>query len=131
MRFLSVAGRWLAVVAASLVVVGSFSLQTAGAVDFFGDACEQGSDSTVCDANGQDNISGNNGVILRAANLIAIISGIAAVIMIIIGGFMMVTAGGDSSRLSSAKKTIIYSIVGLIVILLARLIVGFVVTRVG
>jgi hypothetical protein len=133
MRLLASVGRWLTVAVGSLVIVSALSFQTVGAVNFFGDVCEEGGadSSTVCEANGEDNLSGNDGIILRAANLIAVLAGIAAIIMIIIGGFMMMTAGGDSSRLSTAKKTITYALVGIVVISLARLIVGFVVTRVG
>ena len=124
--------RWSAAIFGSLIVVSAVGLQPAAAVDFFPDqVCNEGSSSTVCSAEDKDNISGTDGIILRAATLMSVIAGIAAVIMIIIGGFMFVTAGGDTNRVSTAKKTLAYAVVGLIVIALARMIVGFVVTRVG
>lgn len=130
-RILAGIAYWAVVVLGTLSIVAVLVPQTASAVNFFGDVCTgDTSDSAVCSASSKDNISGNDGIILKVANLIAIISGIAAVIMIIIGGFMFITSGGDSSHVSSAKKTIVYAVVGLVVVVLARTIVGFIVTRV-
>jgi hypothetical protein len=117
----------VAAIALAVVIVP----QSASALDFFGGACSgAGSASAACSGNGNDNISGKNGIILRATELVSIIAGIAAIIVIMIAGIMFVTAGGDSNRISTAKNTIIYSVVGLVVIVLARTIVIFVVTRV-
>jgi hypothetical protein len=49
--------------------------------------------------------------------------------MIIYGGFRYITSGGDSGRVGSAKNTLIYAIVGLIIVALAQLIVNFVITQ--
>ena len=54
---------------------------------------------------------------------------IAAVIMIIWGGFRYVTSGGDSNKVSSAKNTIIYAVIGLIIVALAQFIVKFVLDK--
>jgi len=51
---------------------------------------------------------------------------VAAVIMIIVGGFRYITSGGDSTRVGGAKNTLIYAIVGLIIVALAQAIVHFV-----
>lgn len=40
-------------------------------------------------------------------------------IMILIGGFQMMTAAGNPEKFSSGKKTILYAVIGFIVILLA------------
>lgn len=94
--------------------------------------------STVCTAlrAGQDcskdpagSVSINN-VISTTVNLLSWLVGVAAVIMIIIGGFRFVTAGGDSNQVSSARNTIIYALVGLVVVALAQAIVKFVVHKV-
>ena len=121
----------VAVAASMVVLVLVLGAQTVSAVDLFGGACTgPGSSSNICGANGQDNISGPDGVILKAANLISIIGGIAAVIMIMIAGFFFVTSGGDSNRTQTARKTLTYAVVGLVVIALARTIVVFFVVRV-
>lgn len=67
--------------------------------------------------------------IATVINLLSVAIGVTAVIMIIIGGFKYVTSGGDSSSISSAKQTILYAIIGLVIVALAQIIVVFVLTR--
>jgi len=70
-----------------------------------------------------------NGISSLAAHLVnifSIIVGIVAVIMIIYGGFRYITSGGDSGSVGNAKNTLIYAIVGLIIVALAQVIVRFV-----
>ena len=50
---------------------------------------------------------------------------LAAVVVIIIAGIRLVVSQGNEEQKNTAKKTIIYVIAGLIVILFARVIVGF------
>lgn len=57
--------------------------------------------------------------------------GLVAVIMIIYGGIQYTTSAGDSGKIASAKNTIIYSIVGLVVAILAYAIVNLVVSSIG
>ncbi len=61
-------------------------------------------------------------------NVLLYILGAIAVIMIVVGGIRYVTSGGDSGAVSGAKNTILYSVVGLIVAILAYAIVNFVIT---
>lgn len=67
----------------------------------------------------------------RIIDLFSVIIGIVAVIMIMVGGFKYVTSGGDSTKVSSAKSTIVYAVLGLIVVALAQTIVKFVVSKVA
>ena len=46
-------------------------------------------------------------------------AGAVAIGMIIYGGFMYVLSNGDASKVKKAKDTLLYSIVGLIVVILA------------
>jgi predicted permease len=62
----------------------------------------------------------------KIVNIFSIIVGIVAVIMIIYGGFRYITSGGDSNNVSTAKNTLIYAIIGLIVVALAQFIVHYV-----
>ena len=59
-------------------------------------------------------------------NKVFLWSGIIAVIMIIIGGVQYTTSQGDSAKLQKAKNTIMYGIIGLVVVLLSFAIVSFV-----
>jgi hypothetical protein len=67
----------------------------------------------------------------QVVNIFSIIVGAVAVIMIIYGGFRYITSGGDSNRVGSAKNTLIYAIIGLIIVALAQLIVHFVLSTTG
>lgn len=61
-----------------------------------------------------------------AVNILSLIVGIIAVIMIIYGGLRYITSGGDSGSVGNAKNTLIYAIIGLIIVALAQVIVHFV-----
>lgn len=65
-------------------------------------------------------------VLAKIVNIISIIVGAAAVLMIIFGGFRYITSGGDSGNISAAKNTILYAIIGLVIVALAQVIVRFV-----
>lgn len=71
-----------------------------------------------------------NKLITQIINVLSVIIGIVAVIMIIWGGFKFITSSGDSGNVSSAKNTVIYAIVGLIIVALAQVIVRFVLNKV-
>lgn len=70
-----------------------------------------------------------NRVITMVINTFSIVVGIVAVIMIIVGGFKYITSSGDSNNIASAKNTIIFAIVGLIIVALAQAIVAFVLDK--
>jgi hypothetical protein len=59
-------------------------------------------------------------------NTLSLFAGAIAVIMIIIGGFRYITSGGKEEGVKSAKNTILYAIIGLVVVGLAQIIVHFV-----
>jgi hypothetical protein len=68
-------------------------------------------------------------VIEFALNTLSIAAGIIAVIMIIISGLKYITSQGDSSKAASGQSSIIYAIVGLVIVALAQVIVRFVITQ--
>jgi cytochrome bd-type quinol oxidase subunit 2 len=72
-----------------------------------------------------------NSFITTIVNVFSVIVGVVAVIMIIVGGFRYITSGGDSNNISGAKNTIIYAIIGLIIVALAQFIVQFVLNKVS
>jgi cytochrome bd-type quinol oxidase subunit 2 len=71
-----------------------------------------------------------NSIITTVINIFSLVVGVVSVIMIILGGFRYITSGGDSSNVSSAKNTIIYALIGLVVVALAQFIVQFVLNKV-
>ncbi len=70
-----------------------------------------------------------NDTIATVINILSIIVGIIAVIMIIIGGFRYITSGGDSTKVTGAKNTILYALIGLVVVALAQIVVRFVLSK--
>jgi len=87
------------------------------------------SQSSVCKTDNKDNITGPDGIILKASKIIAYITAFAAIIMIMVGGLRYITSSGDSNALKSARDTIIYSVIGLVVIVVAQALVTAVVSR--
>lgn len=81
-------------------------------------------------AAGDDATTKINNLIRRVINLLSLIVGIVAVIMIIIGGLRYITSGGSDTGVTSAKNTILYAIIGLIIVALAQLLVRFVLRQV-
>lgn len=73
--------------------------------------------------------TGLTNLIKTIINIISIIVGVVAVVMIIVGGLKYITSGGESSNVSSAKNTIIYAIIGLIIVALAQFVVRFVLEK--
>jgi uncharacterized membrane protein len=69
--------------------------------------------------------------IKKLLNLFSAAVGVIAVIMLIIGGFRYITSAGDEAGAKSARNTIIYAIVGLVIVALAQFIVKFVITNTG
>lgn len=67
--------------------------------------------------------------IKNVINALLFILGAIAVIMIVIGGIKYTISNGDASSIKSAKDTILYSVIGLVVALLAYAIVNFVVDQ--
>lgn len=85
--------------------------------------------SDECSGGDEDPGEKVNGLITQIVNIISVIVGIVAVIMIIWGGFKYITSGGDSGNVTAAKNTILYAIIGLIIVALAQFIVRFVLSK--
>ena len=60
-----------------------------------------------------------------------IVAGVVAIIVIIIGGIRYSTSAGDSSQIQSAKNTIMYAVIGLVVVIAAAAISDFVIKNVA
>lgn len=67
-----------------------------------------------------------NDLIATVINIFSVVVGVVAVIMIIVGGFRYITSGGDSGNVTGAKNTILYAVIGLVIVAFAQFIVRFV-----
>lgn len=85
---------------------------------------------TSCAAATEGAGSNVNDLIADVINIFSLIVGVVAVIMIIVGGFRYITSGGNDSNVSGAKNTILYAIIGLVIVALSQFIVRFVLDRV-
>lgn len=74
-------------------------------------------------------IDGDNGLIKTVVNVLLWAVGILSVIMIIFSGLRYITSAGDASKTKSAQSTLTYSVVGLIVAIMAYAIVNMVTNR--
>lgn len=91
---------------------------------------EPGAGTAPCAIEGEP-VSEVNRILALVINIFSLVVGVAAVIMIIVGGLRYIISGGDSGNVTSAKNTILYAIIGLVVVALAQFIVKFVLTKVS
>ncbi|HSW81724.1 MAG TPA: hypothetical protein VLG40_05000 [Candidatus Saccharimonas sp.] len=87
------------------------------------------SSSTVCTAT-SDKLFGPGSFWNRILETFTFIIGSLSVLMIIIGGVRYTVSGGEEKAIKAAKNTILYSIVGLVVAMMAYAIVHFVITQI-
>jgi len=69
-------------------------------------------------------------LIKSVLKILSWVVGVISIIMIIIAGFFYVTSNGDTNKIGTAKNTLIYAIVGIVVVAFAQAIVQFVLGRV-
>lgn len=131
-------------------IVGIFiflpTLNASAAFTLFNNSCKDSAgnavNSSVCKDAARtgikDPIAGKDGIIQTAANLIALVTGIAAVIVIIISGFIFVTAGGTGfksaaggapTRAAKARGALTGAIIGLAIVALAWALTTFIISR--
>lgn len=83
-------------------------------------------ENTNCSQVGDEAEDNVNDLVTDIINVFSVVVGIVAVIMIIIGGFRYIVSGGDSGKVGDAKNTILYALIGLVIVALAQFIVRFV-----
>lgn len=83
--------------------------------------------ASKADTGGGSNV---NTFIRRIVNILLFVLGAIAVIMIVLGGIKFTTSNGNAEQIKSAKNTILYSVIGLVVAILAYAIVNFVVQQI-
>lgn len=71
-------------------------------------------------------VEGIRAAIVQVINTVLDFILIVAVVFVIVSGIRLIVSGGDEGEKDKAKTTIIYVIIGIIVVLLARVIVTFV-----
>lgn len=87
-------------------------------------ACGAAGNQDNCNPPGAANTLSDT--ITTIINILSVVVGIVAVIMIIIAGFRYITSGGNAERTKNARNTILYALIGLVIVALAQIIVKFV-----
>lgn len=117
----------------SLGLVSTLGLLPAVVVhaDAASDACDgiKLVDPTAKCNNAAEGRSGFQNLIKKVINIFSVVIGAVSVIMIIFGGFRYIISGGDSSATKAAKDTIMYALIGLVIVLFAQVIVIFVLSN--
>jgi len=125
--------RWLASLALAVgLMLPAYA--TASAYNPLTPACSgvkgPAAQSTTCAPGGNsDPITGPNGIIRKATNILAILAGVAAVIVIIIAGIQYITSNGDPQKAANARTAVIGAVIGLVIIIAAQSIIVFVVSK--
>lgn len=124
--------RKLCLVVGIVLCVGALFPAYAGAVDLLNNPCNAAggvdtSNSAVCTdgTNTTNPLTGSGGLIIRIANIIALIAGLAAVVVIIIAAWTFITSGGDAAKVRNAKSALAYALAGVAVISVADVIIRF------
>ncbi|HEY1835816.1 MAG TPA: pilin [Candidatus Saccharimonadales bacterium] len=112
------------------VLVPAAASADISSTDFSGNACSgTNGDLSGGDQNCGGGTSALQKIIKTAIDIMSIIVGTVAVIMIIVGGLKYITSGGESGNITGAKNTIVYALVGLVIVALAQFIVHFVLNK--
>ncbi len=94
-------------------------------------ACEGDAEGTAQEKSEKcSSVSNVEKLIKNIINTLSLLVGAICVIVIIIGGFKFVTSGGDSNATTSARSTVLYALVGLVIVAFAQVIVQFVLQRI-
>lgn len=84
--------------------------------------------SAFCEARNETGnpLFGTDGILTKAARILAIVTGVISMFIMTIAGLRFVTSGGDPAKIESARNAIIYSAIGLVVAISAQAIVSLV-----
>lgn len=121
----------------------AFSTVNAQRVDILNPACTDSNGvllpdnrrPSFCDDNAANNndtnnpITGKEGILNRIINILSFVVGLACVLVIIISGLRFIVSAGDSNSISSARRSLLYAVVGLLIVIVARILVRFILSR--
>lgn len=70
-----------------------------------------------------------NSTVTHVVSVLTVVVGVIAVIMIIIAGLRYTASAGNPEAAKEAKNTILYAVIGLVIVAMAQIIVHFVLNR--
>lgn len=63
--------------------------------------------------------------------IFSIIVGMIAVVMIIFAGYKYITSGGDANKVAAAKSSVLFALIGVVLVALSQVILKFVIAKVN
>ena len=72
-----------------------------------------------------------NSLIGTVLDILALVAGVIAVIVVIVQGLKYITSSGNAEQAKSATKGIIYTLIGVVIVISARAIILFVLDKLG
>jgi len=126
----------MAILASSLFVI-----HTSPALAVTYDPCDTDHSGTVsnqealtCGTNNAAGVSSGtaspsdtlDNTIKEVLNILSIAAGVAAVVMIVVAGVRFTTSSGNQEAVAGARRSIVYAVIGLVIVALAQIIVHFV-----
>lgn len=116
-----------------LVLFSSSMTLSASAVNVATSCDGSASNTDVC--KGIDEGTTSDNPVIKALKLVidvvSYIVGVMAVIIIVISGIRMTTSRGDAQGVAQARSAIIYALIAIVVAVMAKVIVGFILSSVG
>lgn len=70
-----------------------------------------------------------NTAIEVAVNTLSLVVGVASVVMVMLGGYRYITSAGDASKANAARSTVLYALIGVVIVAVSQLILQLVVSR--
>lgn len=116
----------------TLLAPASLVLGSAAAVDVVPCSDPKFSQTDVCPDVTRGATSGSNAIvdfIKIIINVLSYIVGVASIVGIVVGGLRLILSNGDSNGIASARNGIIYSLIGLAIVVVAQSIVAFVLNK--
>lgn len=115
----------------SLMVFGGGVAIAAGANDDIKAICSQNPTSELCVGYtaGSNTVDNNANPVIKVIkaviNILLYAAGVLSVIYVMFGGFKYITSSGDPQKAASGRQTLLYALVGLVVVIIAVPLVSF------
>ena len=81
--------------------------------------------------NGEDPITGGEGILSKILNIMSVALAVVAVLVIIIAGFNLAFSSGNPEAVARGRNMITYAAIGMGIAITARALVALVLTRIG
>ena len=88
-------------------------------------------ESSVCKNQTGNPIFGSDGILIKVASIIAVLTGALSIVMMILGGIKLSASRGDANAVANARNTILAALVGVSIAFSAGAIIFFVIRQIN